>query len=397
MTPTRPPQFGFRVLGSAYSRRRLIDFDAAFRAYAECDPQAEVHRESFLSAFTYGDEFRRHLTETGSTRGYEGPCAAPWLWFDLDGEDLDTTLSDARRLAGGILDRYRTLDDDALLLFFSGSKGLHIGLPVTWEPAPSVTFHRTARRFAEALAALTEAKIDTGVYDKVRLFRAPNSRHPKTGLHKRRLSLDELLHLDAAGVRQLAAAPEPFALPVLTAADPQVAADWQAALQAVERDAEGRAQRQQAVSNGMPRLTRATLDFIRDGADEGDRHRLLFSAAANLAEFGCPPSLAHALLTGVALDSGLPPADVRRQIDCGLRHRGPVPPEIPSAPSMPVPATPVPDPSTLQQQLARLWNAPPPGAGDAWESAPDLRDAGKHDFPFGHNEAGPYGQEGERR
>jgi hypothetical protein len=46
----------------------------------------------------------------------------------------------------------------------------------------------------------------------------------------------------------------------------------------------------------------------------------LFSAAANLAEFGCPPALAHALLTETALDSGLPPNDVRRQIDCGLSH-----------------------------------------------------------------------------
>jgi hypothetical protein len=39
------------------------------------------------------------------------------------------------------------------------------------------------------------------------------------------------------------------------------------------------------------------LEFIRNGADTGDRHRLLFGSAANLAEFGCPPALAHALRT----------------------------------------------------------------------------------------------------
>jgi hypothetical protein len=44
----------------------------------------------------------------------------------------------------------------------------------------------------------------------------------------------------------------------------------------------------------------------------------VFSAAANLAEFGCPPALAHALLTESALDSGLAPNDVRRQIECGM-------------------------------------------------------------------------------
>jgi hypothetical protein len=312
-------RLGFRVLGPATSRRRLIDFDAAFTAYAECDPRAEVSREAYLGAFVYEDAFRRHLEETGSTRGYDGPCWAPWLWFDLDSDNLDVALSDARRLATGILHRYRTLDEDALLLFFSGSKGAHVGLPISWGPEPSDMLHRTARRFAEALAAVTGAHIDTGVYDKVRLFRAPNSRHPKTGLHKRRLSLDELLHLDAARVRQLAATPEPFVLPVETGADPQAAADWQAAAQAVARGAEARDGRR-ALANGAARLNRATLDFIRDGADQGDRHRLLFSAAANLAEFDCPPALAHALLTDAGLNCGLPPADVRRQIDCGLAH-----------------------------------------------------------------------------
>lgn len=79
-------------------------------------------------------------------------------------------------------------------------------------------------------------------------------------------------------------------------------------------------ERHAALTNGTPRLNRATLDFIRDGADQGDRHRLLFSAAANLAELGCPSALAHALLTEGALDSGLPPAEVRRQIECGLKH-----------------------------------------------------------------------------
>src|SRR5262249_34410021 len=158
---------------------------------------------------------------------------------------------------------------------------------------PSVSFHRVARYFAEALAAAAGVSIDTGVYDKVRLFRAPNSRHPKTGLHKRRLSLDELLHLTPERIRQLAAVPRPFDLPAVTATDERAAADWQAALQAVEREAEGKAQRRAAVADGAPRLNRATLAFIRDGADQGDRHRHLFSAAANLAEFGCPPALAH--------------------------------------------------------------------------------------------------------
>jgi hypothetical protein len=321
MTSIRTP-FGFRVLGNAMNRRRLVDAGAAFAAYTACDPRAEIAREGYLSAFWFADDFRRHLRETGSTKNYAGPCWAPLVWWDIDHpDDPEHALSDARRLASAVLHRYpAALDDDDLLLFFSGSKGYHVGLPTFWRPAPSVTFHRVVRRFAEALAATAGVNIDAGVYDKVRLFRAPNSRHAKTGLHKRRLSLKELLHLDAARIKNLAVAPAPFDLPTVTATDERAATDWQAALQAVEWEAEAKAQRRPAVADGVSRLNRATLDFIRDGADQGDRHRLLFSAAANLAELGCPPALAHALLTEAALDSGLPPADVHRQIDCGLNH-----------------------------------------------------------------------------
>jgi hypothetical protein len=315
--------FGFRVQGPTTSRRRPIDYNAALTAYAGCDEKAEVGVEAYLSAFQFGNEFLQYVRETGSTRGYDGPCWAPRLPFDFDNEDdLDSALNDARRLAASALERYRTLDESDVLLFFSGSKGAHVELPITGDMAPSTTFHRVARRLAEALASEVGVKIDSGVYDKVRLFRAPNSRHPKTGLYKRRLTFGELLHLNANGVRQLAAAPEPFDLPRVVAADSRASADWQGALRAVENEGQVKAERRAALKGGTARLNRQTLDFIRDGASKGDRHRLLFSAAANLAEFGCPPALAHALLTEAARNSGLAPTDVRRQIECGLSQAG---------------------------------------------------------------------------
>jgi hypothetical protein len=157
------------------------------------------------------------------------------------------------------------------------------------------------------------------VYDRVRAIRAPNSRHPKTGFNKRRLSFDELLNLSTAGILRLAADSAPFDLPDPPAPNDQAIADWHAASEEVERSATAHQDRR---ANGNAMLTRATLAFIRDGAGPGHRHRLLFSAAANLAEFGCPPALAHALLTDAGLDTGLTPSEVRRQIDCGLAHNG---------------------------------------------------------------------------
>jgi hypothetical protein len=318
--------YGFRILGDPSQERRLVDARLALAGYASCAEVAEVEREAYLSAFSFGVDFRELLEGEGSVRGFTGPCWAPFIWWDIDREgDLTAALKDARTLALSLHERYGTHEDD-LLIFFSGSKGFHLGLPTAlWGPQPSPTFNRVARSFAEAAAEKAGMRTDAGVYDKVRAFRAPNSRHPRTGLHKRRLSLDELLGLTLQRIEELARAPEPFELPAPTYRSDQAAADWTAAEQRVANQAQARLQVRGAAAG--PKLTRQTRDFLCNGAEEGDRHRLLFSAAANLAELGCPPELAHELLSEPALDSGLPPRDVHRQIETGLRHGAPKPQE----------------------------------------------------------------------
>ena len=218
-----------------------------------------------------------------------------------------------------LCERY-AIDDDLLLVFFSGSKGFHIGLPTDlWQPTASGVFNAVARRLAEGLAGAVQVVIDSGVFDKVRAFRAPNSRHPKTGLHKRRLSLDELMKLSVERIQELAREPLAFDVPTVSTRCDVAAGDWQETAERIEYETEA-ARERRASPDRSARLNRATLDFITNGAGAGDRHRLLFSAAANLAEFGCSVELAHELLSEAALDSGLSPSETRRQIDCGLSH-----------------------------------------------------------------------------
>ncbi len=353
--------YGFRIVGATWQERRLVNAAAALAGYAACDEQAQVEREAYLSAFRFGPDFKILLESTGSTKGYNGVCWAPWLWWDIDREsNLEAALSDARRLAMALAERFGV--DDDLLIFYSGSKGFHLGLPTAlWQPEPAADFNRTARRFCEAAAERARVTIDAGVYDQVRPFRAPNSRHPKTGRHKRRLAFDELAGLSLERILQLAEGPEPFELPAPAGRNDQAAADWRDAATWVGEQAEEKARRRTA-GPGTATLNRATLEFIRTGADQGDRHRLLFSAAANLAEFGCPLALAHALLTEAALDSGLTPADVRRQIECGWHHgragAGTEPTADP-APADHRPAGPAPA-GDLKAQLAALWASPSP-------------------------------------
>jgi hypothetical protein len=311
--------YGFWVVGHRTGRRRLVDWRAAFHAYAACDPRAELNREAYLSHFVFGRDFADRFEQEGTERGYNGQCAADWLFWDIDRrDDLALALRDGRRLAGTILDRYRELDENDLLIFLSGWKGVHVGIPTVWHPEPSPYFNSLAKQFCSQLAEEAKLVIDGSIYSKNRLFRAPNSRHPKTDLFKRRLTLDELMHLKIEAVVELARHPEPFKIPSGPARCPSAADDWDKSRRVVESQAE----RRRAPRDGSVGLTAFLNRYIRDGELDTDRRALsTFRAAAELSEYHEShgfDAVVHALLTQTALDSGLTPTEAKRQIECGL-------------------------------------------------------------------------------
>src|SRR5262249_59706075 len=117
------------------------------------------------------------------------------------------------------------------------------------------------RQFAEAAAGRPGVTIDTGVYDKVRAFRAPNSWHPKTSRHKRRLSHDELMGLSVEGIFRLAEQPSPFDLPAPAVRSELAAADWREAERQLRAAVEAH-RRSRAARGDTPHLNRLTLEFI---------------------------------------------------------------------------------------------------------------------------------------
>lgn len=331
--------YGFWVRGSKHAGREPVRAADAFAGFAACDPAARPDAEHYLSAFTYGDDFLAYLKTTGSTAQFAGPCCALWVWFDIDrGDDIDAALADARALSLHLEDGWG-IAAETILVFLSGKKGFHIGVPTAlWGPAPSTDFHEVAHRFALALARGAGGRgvvIDGSVYGKVQLFRAPNSRHPATGLRKRRLTSDELLHLSIERIVGLAREPVAFDVPAPAARNEKLSAAWEQAAAAIAAE-KAAMQERRAATGGAARLNALTLDFIREGAEEGGdgtaddagRHRRLYAAAINLGEFGCPAPLAHALLTNAALDCGITPGEARRTIDNGLRNAGKEPPNV---------------------------------------------------------------------
>lgn len=313
--------YGFRITGSPIGgERKLIEWDKAFTAHCELDERCSPYGESYLSPFSYDVHFRDYLKRTRSTEGYYLlPCASSWsswLWFDIDRkDDLEQAKRDTTKLAIYLADRYR-IEPEEMLIFYSGSKGFHLGIQSSlWSAEPLANFNDVAEKLALGHVGAIDPnyKIDPSIYTLCQPFRSPNSRHQKTGLFKRRIDFGMLLEWPLEAIQKLAKTPQAFEVPSGCKANQQAIEDWHKA------QSEAAAVVVSIDKGDRTRLNRATMEFIRHGAQEGDRHRLLFSAAANLAELGCTTQLAHALLTEAGLDSALPPKEVERQIECGLR------------------------------------------------------------------------------
>jgi hypothetical protein len=324
MTAVTHPH-GFRIVGPCTGDRRRVDAARAFTAYAGCDARARTDEEGYLSAFQFDDDFAEHLARTGSPAGFAGSTWSPFVWLDIDRDDkaggVARALADARLLVDVLVETFG-VPRGVLVPFLSGGKGFHVGIPTAlWVPPASADFHLVARHFAETVAAEAKVAVDAGVFDRVRAFRAPNSRHPRTGLHKRFVSADVLDDVTLDDVLGMARQPAPFDVPAVDgveSADFLVAA-WDAAARAVAEKAAAAEQRRQEVATGERggTVNRSTRAFLAGDVEVGDRHRRLYSASANLAELGCPLAAVTALLTEPALDLGLPPREVTRAIANG--------------------------------------------------------------------------------
>ena len=318
--------FTFRIVGDPHNRRRRVDAATAFDAYRQCDALARVDEESYLGMFRYGDEFARHLATTGSTRGFEGRTWSDHLYFDVDRDvqagGVERAIADTQQLVRTLEERFG-VPEECQLPFISGGKGCHLGIPTAlWFPEGGESYHLVAREFAGRLAAAAGVAVDEGIYDRVRAFRSPNSRHPKKGLHKRFVPPQQFAMLTLDDALVLASRPAPFQLCDVSGLGtlPALVAEWQAASEAVAARQVSFDQKKRDIATGVAitSVNRLTLDLIRgEPVAVGDRHRTIYSSARNLAEAGAPQHLVVELLREAALDTGLPPREVDRQIECG--------------------------------------------------------------------------------
>ena len=289
-------------------KKRMAARRAGQFACDEC-PEKELTRLT--------DELlEEHLDGTKTLGAYQlrADGTAGWLCLDLDAdEDTEHARANAREMAHLCRGQLAQMGLPAYLEY-SGSKGVHL-----WLFCPDGCTASDLKRLGVYLVEeVTQnhgefAGIHTEVFPKQtalagpddfgNLVKVPLGVHLKT-MH-RCVFVDEQFETYP---NQLA-----FLSTIETVSSAQIAeavAEW------VPDDPEPSAARPMAGarSKGTQRLSKATRDFLAQGAPEGERNARLFKAAADLAGNGLSDDEIAAQLLPAALDCGLTEEETRKAI-----------------------------------------------------------------------------------
>lgn len=174
------------------------------------------------------EEFRARHNNTGifitaycyNNPQQQGALAAPYFYLDLDNAalaDSDPAIrqgawwaiqEDIRRLVSALEVDYG-VDRRLVAVYFSGKKGLSVLVPTAvFGLGPREDLNQVFRLIAGDLAKHCRHRtLDLQIYDRLRLFRLPNSRHEETGLYKIPLTVTEALSFPLSIVQWSAQAP----------------------------------------------------------------------------------------------------------------------------------------------------------------------------------------------
>jgi hypothetical protein len=151
---------------------------------------------------------RTHRNKEGNptVAGFTGATWTPYLPLDYDDEADPGRALEALRQAVQRFDAWG-VPRDAVEYFFSGRKGFSVQMPEALFVGftPFSDLHRQLGRAAKLI--MRDVPFDRSIYDKLRLWRLPNSQHERTGLFKVQLTHDEVLSLSIDQIRRLAGQP----------------------------------------------------------------------------------------------------------------------------------------------------------------------------------------------
>ncbi|MFA7286953.1 MAG: AAA family ATPase [Patescibacteria group bacterium] len=184
------------AIGGATNRNHIVDINDLSISVDAVD--------TYTTMFRFQQEYKEHVELTGSVRGADRFVVwSDFLWFDIDALDVsDATLNMQTLLRGfksmGVLEH--------VVVFFSGSKGYHIGVDAgVFGFEPSQTLPDQMRRTAVQIASLFNIDLlDVKVYNHNRLWRVVDTIHGKTQLRKTALDPSKAINMTVDEIKRAA-------------------------------------------------------------------------------------------------------------------------------------------------------------------------------------------------
>jgi len=136
--------------------------------------------------FRFAQDFLDYCEANKTVRGFSGKCYADYIPIDID---VDGNIEEALKISREFLQFVQAEFEvyiDQIPVWFSGSKGTHIALPINLfgevEPAEDLP-----DRFRYIVDTFGDWGFDLTIYEKNRLFRLENTINSKSGLYKIRI------------------------------------------------------------------------------------------------------------------------------------------------------------------------------------------------------------------
>ena len=224
----------------------------------------------------------------GSVKGYKGESKADFFAADFDHKpDFSKALEDARQTVRRWEAVYG-VPVGGLRYYFSGLKGVHVEIPEVLFGGLEPGRDTAARLKAVAREMLGQSETaDFGIYDTTRLWRTPNTKHPKSGLYKVPLYPNEFFNSGFEEIRKLATECRVG----FVHTDPSEFEPVSELVRLWERS------RDENIDERHERLDTAE---ILNGVPEGERDSKLFKLACKLRGADVPQDMAEELVAKAA-------------------------------------------------------------------------------------------------
>lgn len=194
------------AVNGPHNRNKLCDMNLlgdptgkpdTYMTYFRYDREMYDYFQQNVKKNAYGKLYR-------SVTGFQGTAYTDWIPIDIDADNLEEAQYQAQRLIR-VMGAY-DIDTEACRFYFSGQKGFHILIPSGMagiEPSADID-----KRIGQTVKGITiDINIDSGIYEKVRLFRIPNTIHGKSRLFKVGLYSFEIMTMTTGEILELAKKP----------------------------------------------------------------------------------------------------------------------------------------------------------------------------------------------